>query len=82
MYQQVEVVTNGGKPSLAWCGQTRPESISLSHSGSESCASIAFGAPTAIDVESTGPRIDAFYRSNFTEAERAWALGGSEGEFD
>jgi 4'-phosphopantetheinyl transferase EntD len=80
MYQQVEVVTNGGKPSLAWCGQARPESISLSHSGSVSCASIAFGAPTVIDLETTSPRIDAFYRNNFTEAERAWAVRTADGE--
>lgn len=80
MYQRVEVVGNGGKPSLAWCGQARSESVSFSHSGSVSCASIAFGAPTVIDLETTGPRIDAFYRNNFTEAERSWALRGAGGE--
>jgi len=80
MYQQVEVVTNAGRPGLAWCGQTRPESISLSHSRSESFASIALGTPTVIDVETTAPRIDAFYRNNFTEAEQSWALGGADGE--
>ena len=82
MYQKVEVVTTGGKPGLAWCGRARPESISVSHSGSVSCASIASGVSTVIDLESTGPRIDAFYRNNFTEAERAWAVRGAEGELN
>jgi len=80
MYQKVEVVTNNGKPSLVWCGQARSECISLSHSGSVSCASIAFGPPTVIDLETTHPRIDAFYRNNFTEAERSWAVRGAGGE--
>lgn len=80
MYQEVEVVTNDGRPGLAWCGQTRMESISLSHSRSVSFASIALGTPTVIDVETTAPRIDAFYRSNFTEAEQSWALRGADGE--
>jgi hypothetical protein len=80
MYQQVEVVTNAGRPGLAWCGQTRTESISLSHSRSVSFASIALGTPTVIDVETTAPRIDAFYRNNFTEAEQSWALRGGDGE--
>ena len=80
MYQNVEVVTSGSKPSLAWCRQACVESLSLSHSGSVSCASIAFGGPTVIDLESTVPRVDAFYRSNFTAAERAWVARGSGGE--
>lgn len=80
MYQKVEVVTNSGKPGLVWCGQARPEGISLSHSGSVSCAAIALGTPTVIDLETTRPRIDAFYRNNFTEAERSWAVRGAGGE--
>ena len=80
MYQKVEVVTNGGKPNLAWCGEARPESISLSHSGSVSCASIGFGKPTAIDIEATVPRLDAFYRINFSEVERCWANRVAGGE--
>jgi 4'-phosphopantetheinyl transferase EntD len=79
MYQKVEVVTRGGKPGLVWCGQARPESISLSHSGGVSCASMAFGA-TAIDIETAAPRLDAFYRINFTEAERCWATRAAAGE--
>ncbi|MDX6443997.1 MAG: hypothetical protein QOH71_1071 [Blastocatellia bacterium] len=80
MYQQVEVVTKGGKPGLAWCGQARPESVSFSHSSSVSCASIALGTPTAIDLETTGARVDAFYRNTFTEAERSWAAREADGD--
>jgi hypothetical protein len=80
MYQQVEVVTKAGKPGLAWCGQARRESISFSHSRSMSCASIALGTPTAIDLETTGARVDAFYRNTFTEAERSWAVSQADGD--
>lgn len=74
MYQQVEVVTNGGRPCLVWCGQPRSESISLSHAGGVSCASIAFafGAHTGVDIETPVSRLDAFYRINFSQAERRW----------
>lgn len=80
MYRKVEVVTNDGRPSLVWCGQARSESISLSHSGSVSCASMSFGEPTAIDIETPLPRLDAFYRVNFSEAERRWAMRSAGGE--
>jgi phosphopantetheinyl transferase (holo-ACP synthase) len=80
MYQRVEVVTVGEKPSLVWCGQARPESVSLSHSGGVSCASLAFGAPAAIDIETSVPRLDAFYRINFSDAERRWAINAAGDE--
>jgi hypothetical protein len=80
MYRKVEVLSSGGKPSLLWCGKPRPENISLSHAGGASCASITFGAPTAIDIETAVPRVCAFYRNNFTEAERDWAHLGKDGE--
>lgn len=80
MYQKVEVLSNGGIPSLVWCGKDRPESISLSHAGDVSCASIGFGAATAIDIETAVPRNDAFYTNTFTEAERNWATHGAGGE--
>lgn len=80
MYQKVEVVSNGGKPNLIWCGGARPENISLSHSRGVACASIGFGKPIAIDIEATAPRLDAFYRVNFTEAERCWATRVADGE--
>ena len=77
MYQQVEVATAGEKPSLVWCGQARPENVSLSHSCGLSCASLTFGSPTAIDIENTLPKLDAFYRINFSDAERRWAITGA-----
>jgi 4'-phosphopantetheinyl transferase superfamily protein len=80
MYQKVEVVTTGAKPGLVWCGQARPESISLSHSCGVSCASLSFGAPTAIDIETAVPRLDAFYRINFSDAERRWAISAARDE--
>jgi 4'-phosphopantetheinyl transferase EntD len=80
MYQQVEVLTQDGRPSLVWCGQERPESISLSHKGGVACASIAFRTPTAIDVETSVPRCDAFYRHNFTEVERHWVTRMADDE--
>jgi 4'-phosphopantetheinyl transferase EntD len=80
MYQKVEVLSNDGPPSLSWCGKQRPERISLSHAGGVSCASIAFGAPTAIDLETSVPRSDAFYRNTFTEMERDWVMRGAGGE--
>lgn len=80
MYQKVEVLSAGGKPSLVWCGHERPENISLSHAGGVACASIAVGAPIAVDIETSVPRVGPFYRNNFTEAERDWANRGAEGE--
>jgi len=80
MYQKVEVLPNGGMPSLVWCGKDRPESISLSHAGGFSCASIALGATTAIDLETAVPRNDAFYTNNFSEAEINWAARRADGE--
>ena len=82
MYQQAEVVTAEAKPSLRWCGQPRPESISLSHSAGTSCASLTFGAPIAIDIETTIRRLEAFYRINFSDAEREWAIGATASRSD
>jgi hypothetical protein len=80
MYQQVEVLASGGKPSLVWCGKERAESISISHAGGVSCACLAFGVPATLDVEIAVPRRDAFYRKTFTEAESAWVARGADGE--
>lgn len=81
MYQRVEVISNGETPGryarLVWGGKDRPESISLSHAGGLSCACITPGTPTAIDIETAVPRVDAFYRNNFTEAERSWVARGA-----
>ncbi|MDT7777769.1 MAG: 4-phosphopantetheinyl transferase [Acidobacteriota bacterium] len=80
MYQKIEVVSNEAPPRLVWCGAERPERISLSHAGGVSCASMAFGAPTSIDLETSIPRNEAFYRNTFTEAEREWVTRGADGE--
>lgn len=80
MYRKVEVLSHEGMPSLVWCGKGRPEKISLSHTGSLSCACLAFEAPTAVDVETAIHRHDAFYRNTFTEGERYWVTDGAEGE--
>jgi len=80
MYRKIEVLAFDGKPGLVWCGKDRPERISLSHTGGLSCACIASGTPTAIDVETSMRRHEAFYRSTFSEVERYWATRGAEGE--
>lgn len=80
MYRKVEVLTDDGKPRLVWCGKARTERVSLSHTGGLSCACIAQETPTAIDVETSVRRHEAFYRNTFSEVERDWATRGAEGE--
>ena len=82
MYQQVEVLPNdrpGRYRKLVWCGKDRPESVSLSHARGVSCACIAMERPTAIDIETAVPRLEAFYRKTFTAAEKYWVTRGAEG---
>jgi hypothetical protein len=84
IYQNIEVLPDGSTPErhskLVWCGKDRPESISLSHAGGLSCACINVGPPAAIDIETAVPRVDAFYRNTFTEAERYWVSRETGGE--
>lgn len=80
MYRKVEVRADGGKPRLVWCGEDRTERVSLSHAGGLSCACIASGAPTAIDVETSVGRHEAFYRNTFSEVEQLWATREASGE--
>jgi hypothetical protein len=75
VYREVEVMSDGGAPSLFWCGEPRPEKVSLAHTRGVSCACLAADAPAAIDIETVAPRHGAFYRKNFSEAERSWAAG-------
>ena len=78
LYRQIEVVVMvGGKPGLSWCGEARAESISLSHSNGVSCACLGMDASVGVDIETTVSRLDAFYRQNFTAAERSWATSNS-----
>jgi hypothetical protein len=53
------------------------ESISLSHTDSESCACLTFAGPASVDIERCVPRVNAFYRRTFTDAERDWVCSGS-----
>lgn len=76
MYRKIEVLSNkttqNRYPSLIWCGKDSAVNVSLSHIGGMSCACIAFGGAIGIDLEMTAPRIESFYRGNFTKAERDW----------
>ena len=77
LYRQIEVVVEtGGKPAFWWCGKARVESISLSHSNGISCACLGTRVSAAVDIETAVPRVDAFYRQNFTPTERSWAAAG------
>ncbi|HEX8422301.1 MAG TPA: 4'-phosphopantetheinyl transferase superfamily protein [Pyrinomonadaceae bacterium] len=80
MYRKVEVLSDGGAPRLLWCGKERPESLSLSHAGGISCAALADEKPTALDVETSVRRNDAFYRNTFTEVEKNWVARVAGGE--
>lgn len=80
MYRKVEVLAHEGKPRLVWCGKERAERVSLSHTNGLSSACVASGTPTAIDVETSTGRHEAFYRNTFTEAERYWVARGTGGE--
>lgn len=80
MYRKIEVLSDGGQPGLVWCGKARTESVSISHAGGISCASIASGKPVAIDVESAVRRNGAFYRNTFTEKEKLWVARVADGE--
>jgi hypothetical protein len=82
MYRKVEVLSDDGAPRLMWCGKERPESVSVSHAGGISCASIATEKPTAVDVETAVLRNDAFYRHTFTEVEKNWVARVAGGESD
>lgn len=84
MYRKVEVLPDdtvpGGRPKIVWCGKDHPENVSLSHTGNVSCACLVMGPAAAIDIETSVPRIDAFYRNTFTSAERSWVTSGAEGK--
>jgi 4'-phosphopantetheinyl transferase EntD len=78
-YREIELLpAAGGRPRLAWHGRELPARISISHGGGLSCAALpAAGAATGIDLETVAPRVAAFYRGNFTPAERRWAETGA-----
>jgi 4'-phosphopantetheinyl transferase EntD len=74
-YREIEVLpAAGGSPRLVWHGRDLPARISISHADGLSCAALpAAGAATGVDLETVAPRVAAFYRGNFTPAERRWA---------
>jgi hypothetical protein len=82
MYRTVEILpmsSTNASPTLKWCDEPRPESISLSHTEGTSCACLAFAGPTTIDIENAIPRVNAFYRQTFSVAEQSW-VGRASGQ--
>ena len=77
--REIEVLPGeSGPPRLTWHGRAVPAQVSISHGGGFSCAAVAGpGAATGLDLESTAPRVDAFYRGNFTLRERDWVDAGA-----
>lgn len=77
--REIEVLPGeSGPPRLTWRGQAVPAQVSISHGGGFSCAAVAGpGVATGIDLESTAPRVEAFYRGNFTPRERDWVDAGA-----
>jgi phosphopantetheinyl transferase (holo-ACP synthase) len=80
MYQGIEVSagtdTQGAGPRFRWLGRSKEDAVSLSHTGNDACACLSEGNTVGVDLESVEPRVDAFYRSNYSEAEKQWAKQG------
>ncbi len=78
-YREIELLpVASGPPRLTWRGREVPARVSISHGGGLSCAALAAaGAATGIDLETVAPRVEAFYRGNFTPGERRWAEDGA-----
>ena len=72
-YREIELLpVASGPPRLTWHGREVPARVSISHGGGLSCAALAAaGAATVV------PRVEAFYRGNFTPGERRWAEDGA-----
>ncbi len=75
MYEAIEIRPStdaqGGAPRLVWLGGDREQSISVSHTRNVACACLAEGV-VGVDLEMAEPRVETFYRSNYTDAEKAW----------
>jgi 4'-phosphopantetheinyl transferase EntD len=78
-YREIELLpVASGPPRPTWRGHELPARVSISHGGGLSCAALAAaGAATGIDLETVAPRVEAFYRGNFTPGERRWAENGA-----
>ncbi|HEX3554762.1 MAG TPA: 4'-phosphopantetheinyl transferase superfamily protein [Thermoanaerobaculia bacterium] len=78
-YREIELLPAAtGAPRLTRHGREVPARVSISHGGGLSCAALAAAdAATGIDLETVAPRVEAFYRGNFTPGERRWAEDGA-----
>ncbi len=76
MYREIEVLANGtnqvGYPRLVWRGKDSALSASMTHVDGMTCAYVSCVEAIGIDLEIVAPRVDSYYRENFTKAERNW----------
>src|SRR5712691_4362297 len=81
MYQSIEVPAGtdarDAGPRFRWCGRAEEDAVSLSHTGNDACACLSEGSTVGVDIESVEPRVEAFYRANYTEAEKQWVNRGA-----
>lgn len=80
LYREVSASQNPktAAPALKWCGTRLPNlSVSLSHSGTLCCASLASARGIGVDVESATARTPEFYRAYFSAEERGWVAANS-----
>ncbi|HVS89073.1 MAG TPA: 4'-phosphopantetheinyl transferase superfamily protein, partial [Candidatus Acidoferrum sp.] len=81
MYQSIEVYASTDPqcagPQFRWCGRAMEGALSLSHTDNDACACVSEGSTVGVDLESVAPRVEAFYRSNYTEAEKQWVNRGA-----
>jgi len=81
MYQNVEVSASadplGAGPHFRWCGRVKEDAVSLSHTGYDACACVSQGTIVGVDLQRVEPRVESFYRSNYTEAEKRWVNRGA-----
>jgi 4'-phosphopantetheinyl transferase EntD len=81
MYQRIELPASTdperGGPRLRWCGKSNEEAVSLSHTGNNACACLCAEGTVGIDIETVAPRVEAFYRWNYTEREKLWVSLGA-----
>jgi hypothetical protein len=75
LYREISLVADESSTGrrFTWCGAAYPGfSVSVSHSQTMCGASIAKGRGVGMDVESIAERSTGFYRTYFSDAERAW----------
>jgi phosphopantetheinyl transferase len=76
IYRRIEVLPSStkqsGYPRMSWCGKDSARDISMSHIAGMACACISRQGAIGVDLEIPVPRVDSFYRGNFTRSERNW----------